>query len=126
MATSVSVIGWMTATCVAMGAALSALIPGWSRADIATGMAGPLVAASLTWWLVERTWRTNPTGLPGLMMAAFAVKLIFFGVYVVVAPRVLNVAAVPFAATFTLSFVGLYVAEAVLLHKLFSRSRVLS
>jgi len=116
----------MTAMCVATGAAVSVLMPGWTRADIATGIVGPLVAASLTWWLVERTWRTNPAGVPGLMMLAFAVKLILFGVYVVVALRVLQVAAIPFVTTFTLSFVGLYVAEAVLLHKLFSRARVLS
>jgi hypothetical protein len=116
----------MTATCVATGAVLSALMPGWTRADIATGMAGPLLAATVTWWLVERTWRTNPGALSNVMMLAFAVKLILFGVYVAIALRVLHVAPVPFITSFTLAFVGLYVAEAVLLHKLFSRARVLS
>ena len=116
----------MTATCVAMGAVLSALMPGWTRSDIAVGIAGPLVAATVTWVLVERTWRTNPAALSSLMMLAFAVKVILFGVYVVIALRALHVAAVPFITSFTLSFVGLYVAEAVLLHKLFSRARVLS
>ncbi len=126
MATSISVIGGMTATCVAVGAALTALMPGWSPADVAAGMAGPLAAAAVSWWLVERAWRSHPAGVSSLMMAAFAVKLVFFGLYVVIALRVLNVAAVPFAVSFTASFVGLYVAEAVLLHKLFSRVRVLS
>ena len=89
-------------------------------------MLGPLVAASVTWWLVERTWRTNPSGLSSVMMLAFAVKLVFFAVYVVIALRGLQVAAVPFVVSFTLAFVGLYVAEAVLLHRLFSRARLLS
>ena len=116
----------MTATCVASAALLAALVPSWSTRDIAAGMAGPLVAACVTWWLCERTWRANPAGLSAVMMGAFAVKLVLFGVYVVFAVRGLQVAIVPFIATFTLSFVGLYVAEAVLLHKLFSRARVLS
>jgi hypothetical protein len=115
----------MTGTCVAVGAALS-LVPGWTRADVAVGVAGPLIAASVTWWLIDRTWRANPAGLSGVMMTAFAVKLVFFGVYVAIALRALQVAAVPFIASFTLCFVGLYVAEAVLLHKLSSRARIAS
>ena len=126
MATSVSVIGWMTATCVAAGAAMTALMPEWSARDVAIGMAGPWIAASVTWLLVERAWRANPAGVSSLMMGAFMIKLVFFGMYVVVALKALHVTAVPFIASFTLAFVGLYAAEAVLLHKLFSRTRVLS
>lgn len=116
----------MTAACVVSAAAIAVLVPSWPARDIAVGMAGPLLAACITWWLVERTWRANPAGVSGVMMGGFAIKLVLFGVYVVFALRGLQVAVVPFVATFTLYFVGLYAAEAVLLHKLFSRARVLS
>ena len=82
----------MTATCVVSAAAIAALVPSWPARDIAAGMAGPLLAACVTWWLVERTWRTNPAGLSGVMMGAFAIKLVLFGVYVVFALRGLQVA----------------------------------
>ena len=85
---------------------IAVLVPSWPARDIAVGMVGPLLAACVTWWLVERTWRANPAGLSGVMMGAFAVKLVFFGVYVVFALRGLQVAVVPFIATFTLYFVG--------------------
>ncbi len=120
MATPVAVVGWMTVVCVASGAALATLVPGWTAADVAAGIGGPLVAAAATWVMVARAARTNPGGLTSLMLAAFVAKVVFFGVYVVVMLRGLGVAPVPFIATFTGYFVGLYVAEAVLMHRLFT------
>jgi hypothetical protein len=121
MATPLTVVGWMTAICVGTGAALAALVPGWTPVDVAAGVFGPLVAAIATWILVERGARTNPAGLTAVMMTAFFVKLVFFGVYVVVMLKGLRVAPIPFVTTFTAYFVGLYVAEGVLMHRLFSR-----
>lgn len=118
MATSVTVVGWMTAVCVASGVALAMLVPGWTIGEVAAGMLGPLVAASATWWLIDRTTRINPAALTSLMMAAFFVKLVFFGAYVVIVLKGLQIAPVPFITTFTAYFVGLYVVEAVLLHRL--------
>jgi hypothetical protein len=88
--------------------------------DVAAGMGAPLAAAAGTWLLVERGARTNPAGVTSLMMAAFFVKLVLFGVYVVVMMRGVRVAPVPFIASFTTSFVGLYVAEALLMRRLFT------
>lgn len=117
MATSVTVVGWMAAACAGSALALS-FVPGFAPGDVAAGAAGPFAAASLTWLMIDRTARTNPAGLTSIMMLAFAVKLVFFGAYVVVAMRRFHVAPVPFVTTFTLYFVGLYAAEAVLLHRL--------
>jgi hypothetical protein len=121
MAAPVAVVGWMTAVCVASGAALVALVPGWTAPDVAAGIAGPLLAASVTWLTVSRAARANPRGLTSTMMAGFLVKIVFFGVYVVVMLRGVGVAPVPFIATFTVYFVGLYAVEAVLMHRLFTR-----
>ena len=109
----------MTAACVGTGAVLVGLT-GWTVADVAAGMGGPLVVAAGTWLLVERGARTNPSGVTALMMALFFVKLVFFGVYVVVMMRAVNVTPVPFIASFTTAFVGLYVAEALLMRRLFA------
>jgi len=94
----------MTATCVVSAAAIAALVPSWPARDIAVGMAGPLLAACVTWWLVERTWRANPAGLSGVMMGAFAIKLVLFGVYVVFALRELDPDSVP--VNFLIPFEG--------------------
>ena len=109
----------MTAACVGTGAVLVGLA-GWTVTDVAAGMAAPLVAAAGTWVMVERGARTNPAGLTSLMMTAFVVKLVLFGVYVVVMMRGIKVTPMPFIASFTAAFVGLYVAEAMLMRRLFT------
>ena len=119
MAAPGAVVGWMTAACVVTGAVLVGLT-GWRVADVAAGMGGPLVAAAGTWVMVERGARTNPAGLTSLMMTAFVVKLVLFGVYVVVMMRGIKVTPMPFIASFTAAFVGLYVAEAMLMRRLFT------
>ncbi|HUL74388.1 MAG TPA: hypothetical protein VLT86_14875 [Vicinamibacterales bacterium] len=121
MATSVTVVGWMTAACAGSALALVAFVPGFAPRDVVAGMAGPLVAAGVSWLMIDRIARVNPAGLTPLMMVAFAVKLVFFGAYVALALRVLQVAPVPFVVSFTLAFVGLWAAEAVLLHRLAGR-----
>jgi hypothetical protein len=100
--------------------AVAALIyaPAASRAVI-LGMAGPVVSAAATWILIALAQRRNPAGVSGVMMAAFMAKMVFFGVYVVVMLRGLDLPAVPFIVSFTAYFVSLYAIEAVMLRRLF-------
>jgi hypothetical protein len=52
-------------------------------------------------------------------MTAFFAKMVFFGVYVVVALAVLRLQARPFIISFTCYFVALHLTEALLFRRLF-------
>jgi len=107
---AVSFISWL---CAAM------LVDRRSSLEFLCGMFGPLVAVCATWILAERTYRQHPESLTSLMAAAFVAKMVFFGTYVAVMLRVLSLRPVPFVASFTIYFIGLYLIEALFLRRLF-------
>ena len=82
------------------------------------GILGPLIVVSSSWVLMVRTFRRDPAQLTSFMVTAFAAKMVFFAAYVTVAMTVFAVRPVPFIASFTGSFVALYVAEAIALRRL--------
>jgi hypothetical protein len=110
---------WLVAGAIGSWA-VAALIyaPAASRA-VVLGMAAPVLSAAATWILIALAQRRNPAGVSGVMMAAFMAKMVFFGVYVVVMLRGLDLPAVPFIVSFTAYFVSLYAIEAVMLRRLF-------
>jgi hypothetical protein len=110
---------WMVGVCV--GSWLVLAMVGGSRVNPEglLGMIGPLVSACGTWVLVARTHAAAPGRVMNVMVAAFAVKLVFFGAYVALMVRILSVRPVPFVASFMSFFVGLYVMEALFLRRLF-------
>jgi hypothetical protein len=112
---------------VAMGAAsvasalLAIAVAGLpAAAAVLLGMLAPLVAVSASWWMTERAYRRDPQRLSAMMIGAFGVKMLFFGVYVAVIVGVVGVRTVPFVASFTGYFVALYVTEALLMRRLFA------
>ncbi len=112
---------------VAMGFAsagswfIAALIVGRQTGiEILFGMLGPLVATTATWALVERIYRRRAEVLTTVMATAFAAKIVFFGAYITLAFRLLQVRPVPFVVSFTTYFIGLYLVEALYLRRLFS------
>jgi hypothetical protein len=62
----------------------------------------------------------NPGGMTAVMIAAFGFKVVFFGVYVAVMLGLLALRPVPFVASFTGYFIGLYLIEALYMRRLFS------
>lgn len=106
----------------AAGAALVAVrLGGAPAAEVTWGLAGPLLAACVTWVVVARTVRTAPAGLTGVMIKAFAAKMLFFAAYVAMALRGAELRPTPFVVSFTAFFIGLHVMEALLLQRLFGR-----
>src|SRR5215510_9047829 len=107
--------GWMIAG--SLGSAALAIAFAWygfGRAvalDIAFGMLAPLVAASVSWILTERTWRRDPKRLTGVMLTALVAKMVLFGAYVAVMLKIVNLHPAPFVASFTSYFIALYATE---------------
>jgi hypothetical protein len=113
----------MVAAGVGSWLAASMLLDSGMRLEVLWGMIGPLVAVSGSWVLVERAYRRNPQTVTGLMIWAFAFKLVFFGAYVTVMLQVLSLRQVPFVASFVSYIGGLYLLEALYLRRLFAGTR---
>ena len=109
----------MVGASVASALVIGALIDPRARLAVLLGMLGPLLVASGSWVLMERIYRERPQSLTSMMIAAFAFKLVFFGVYVAVLLRVVALRPVPFVASFTGYLAGLYLMEALYLRHLF-------
>jgi hypothetical protein len=84
---------------------------------VGLGMAGPLVAAVVTWLMITRTLAVDPAQMAGRMFLSLGVKMVFFGAYVVLAIRGLGVELVPFIVSFAAYFVALHSVEAILLRR---------
>jgi hypothetical protein len=84
------------------------------------GMAGPLLIAIVSWRLAEQAYRRDPASLTGLMMTGFVAKMVFFGGYVILVVKGMSQPAVPFAVSFTGSFIALHLIEALALRRLFA------
>ncbi len=110
---------WVVAASFGSWLAASFVVDRRTSIEILFGMLGPLVAVAGSWAGLEWVRRRNPEALTALMMAGFAGKLIFFGIYVTVMLRVLSLRPVPFVASFTSYFIVLYLIEALFLRRLF-------
>jgi hypothetical protein len=86
----------------------------------ALGVLGPLAAACGSWVLIERTMKRDPSQVTPLMMKLFAGKMLFFGLYLVIAVVGWGMRPVPFMVSFTSAFVTLYLMEALYLQRLFA------
>jgi hypothetical protein len=112
-------VAWMVGASAAVWFVAAALLEPRARIEVLLGMLGPLLIASGSWVLAERTFRQRPQALTAVMIAAFAFKVIFFGAYVAVMLRVLVLRPVPFVLSFAGSLAGLYLMEALYLRRLF-------
>lgn len=110
---------WMVAGSVVSGVAVSAYVGRDLTREVLLGMFAPLVVAVISWVLVERAFRRSRQQVTNVMVVAFGVKMVFFGAYVAVMLRGLALRPVPFVVSFTAYFIGLHVAEAWCLGRLF-------
>lgn len=113
-----STVRWMVAGSL-LSSLFVTLLPG-GRADleVVLGMAGPLLVASVSWVVAERTWRREPERLTGVMITAFAGKLVFFAAYVAFMLSVLSLRPLPFVVSFTSYYIALHLFEALSLRRL--------
>ena len=120
MAPKMKPIVSMVAASVTSWAGAALIVERRTSIEVLFGMLGPLAAVSGTWFLAEWFFRHRPGELTGLMLTAFVLKMAFFGSYIAVMLSVLRFRPVPFVASFTCYFIGLYLMEALYLRRLFS------
>ena len=112
-------VGAMVGGSVAAWTGVATLVGPSLMLEVLLGMLGPLVVAVVSWEMAQQTYRKNPERLTGLMVTAFAGKLVFFGAYVAVMLQGVSLEPVPFVVSFTAYFIGLHVVEALCLRRLF-------
>jgi hypothetical protein len=115
-------VGWIAAVAIGSSLVVVAVAGRAHAAAVVFGMVAPLVATSVSWVVTERVYARAPEQLTGVMIAAFAAKMLFFGVYVAVVLKVIGVGPTPFVVSFTSYFIALYLTEALLMRRLFARS----
>ena len=112
------VVSWMLASSVGAAGILRVVLDSASWLDIGLGFAGPFTAAAVSWRMMARQYRSSPEGLTGVMIRAFAAKMLFIGAYVAVVLISSWSRPIPFVVTFTSFFLLLHILEAIGLHKL--------
>lgn len=116
---AVKLVWVMTAICVVSSVVVAAFVAPDARREVVLGMVAPLSVALTTLAIVGRAHRRDPRQVTTVMIKAFGVKLVFFGVYVTIALSIWSLQIVPFVISFVTYFVVLHLTEALYLRRLF-------
>jgi hypothetical protein len=111
-------VAWMVATIGAAWLLVTVAFADRANPEAFWGLAGPLVSAAGSWLAYVQAHKATPERLTKVMLAAFALKLVFFAVYVTAMMRVLDLRAAPFVVSFTSAFIALHAMEAFSLRRL--------
>lgn len=111
-------VAWMVAASGAAWVLVTALLGDRANPEAAWGIAGPMTSAVVSWMAYVRANEAAPERLTRVMISAFALKLIFFSVYVAMAMRVMDLRAAPFVVSFSSAFIVLHAMEAFSLRRL--------
>jgi hypothetical protein len=111
-------LAWMVAAGLGSWALAIVVSGGRVGPEVLFGMVGPLAGAVASWVAYERAHRSAPGTLMKVMVGALALKMLFFGAYVVVMVRVLAMRPVPFVVSFASYFIALHAMEALFLRRL--------
>jgi hypothetical protein len=109
---------WMLSGSVLSSLLITTLLSTGARRDVWLGMLGPLASAVTSWIAMERQFIRRPAALTGLLIKAFAGKMIFFGVYITALLEAGVVRPFPFVVSFVSYFVSLHALEAIGLRRL--------
>jgi hypothetical protein len=111
-------VGWMLLGSIGSSGILSFLLRAEIRQSLWLGMLGPLASAIVSWIAMERQHRRQPEGLTGLLIKAFAAKMLFFAAYLSVFLYAGWVQPIPFAVSLVGYFLALHIVEAFGLRRL--------
>ena len=92
---------------------LTILVGTQNRMEIWFGMAGPLIATIASWIAMVRQYNRSNQGMTRLLMKAFAAKVVFFAVYIIVLLRNHCVRPIPFVLCFAGFYLALHIVEAI-------------
>jgi hypothetical protein len=109
---------WMISASILSALILTILLGADIRTAIWLGMLGPLASAAASWIAMERQQARHPRGMTRLLIKAFAVKMVFFAIYITVLLSLKLVQPVSFIISFACYYLSLHIMEAIGLRRL--------
>ena len=89
--------------------------------EIFLGLIGPVLVGFITIFFMIKYSNSRAIRFNRMLVRGFAIKFIFYGVFIITIFTVYSFKPVPFMCSFTSSFIGLHLMEAIVLKKIQGR-----
>ena len=89
--------------------------------EIFLGLVGPVLVGFITIFFMIKYSNSRAVRFNRMLVRGFAIKFIFYGVFIITIFTVYSFKPVPFMCSFTSSFIGLHLMEAIVLKKIQGR-----
>ena len=89
--------------------------------EIFLGLVGPVLVGFITIFFMIKYSNSRAIKFNRMLVRGFAIKFIFYGVFIITIFTVYSFKPVPFMCSFTVSFIGLHMMEAIVLKKIQGR-----
>ena len=89
--------------------------------EIFLGLVGPVLVGFITIFFMIKYSNSRAIRFNRILVRGFAIKFIFYGVFIITIFTVYSFKPVPFMCSFTSSFIGLHLMEAIVLKKIQGR-----
>ena len=89
--------------------------------EIFLGLLAPILVGYVTVFFMEKYSNIGMIYLNKMLIKGFALKFIFYGLFILIIFNVYSFNPIPFMCSFTLSFIGLHMMETIVLKKIQGR-----
>ena len=89
--------------------------------EIFLGLLGPVLVGFVTVFFMIKYSNSGAIKLNRMLVRGFAIKFIFYGIFIITIFTVYPFKPIPFMCSFTSSFIGLHLMEAIVLKKIQGR-----
>ena len=89
--------------------------------EIFLGLVGPVLVGFITIFFMIKYSNSRTIRFNRMLVRGFAIKFIFYGIFIITIFTVYSFKPVPFMCSFTSSFIGLHLMEAIVLKKIQGR-----
>ena len=89
--------------------------------EIFLGLVGPVLVGFITVFYMIKYSNSRAIRFNKMLVRGFAIKFIFYGVFIITIFTVYSFKPIPFMCSFTVSFIGLHMMEAIVLKKIQGR-----
>ena len=89
--------------------------------EIFLGLVGPVLVGFITIFFMIKYSNSRAIRFNKMLVRGFAIKFIFYGLFIITIFTVYSFKPIPFMCSFTVSFIGLHMMEAIVLKKIQGR-----
>ena len=89
--------------------------------EIFLGLVGPVLVGFITIFFMIKYSNSRAIRFNKMLVRGFAIKFIFYGVFIITIFTVYSFKPIPFMCSFTVSSIGLHMMEAIVLKKIQGR-----